>query len=124
MHSNPVQEYYDKKKARYLKDAAGAARGMTTGTPVDWEDSERYLKDLPERRLTLAAPTRGELDPVDVPAYADDASGHRPSRRCVGAHPGFRWCLFACGCEPSSYDDDPAERPRPRWACGLDTGQG
>ncbi len=49
MPSNPVQEYYDKKKERYLKDAAGAARGMTTGTPFDWEDSERYLKDLPER---------------------------------------------------------------------------
>jgi hypothetical protein len=43
--SDPVARYYADKKRRYLRDARKAAEEMTTGTPHDWADAERYGKD-------------------------------------------------------------------------------
>lgn len=43
--AEPVKQYYDEKKARYLRHMRDAAQDMKAGTPFDWEDAERYAED-------------------------------------------------------------------------------
>ncbi|HSG88253.1 MAG TPA: hypothetical protein VLA56_03520 [Pseudomonadales bacterium] len=40
--ADPVKQYYEDKKQRYLREMRGAASEMKTGTPFDWEDAARY----------------------------------------------------------------------------------
>lgn len=39
---DPVRDYYAEKKTRYLQRLRSGTPAMTTGTPHDWQDAQRY----------------------------------------------------------------------------------
>lgn len=43
--ADPVRQYYDDKKKRYMQKMREATKDMNTGTPFDWEDAERYAEE-------------------------------------------------------------------------------
>ena len=47
--TDPVRQYYDDKKKRYMQKMREATKDMNTGTPFDWEDAERYAEEGEQR---------------------------------------------------------------------------
>jgi hypothetical protein len=47
--TDPVRQYYEDKKKRYMQKMGEATQDMNTGTPFDWEDAERYAEEGEQR---------------------------------------------------------------------------